>query len=268
VINGGSRVLAILGDPVSHSLSPIMHNAAFRALGLGAVYVPLQCSKADLAPLLRGLARAGGGGNVTVPHKETAAGAVDECRELARKVEACNTFWSEDGKIVGDNTDVPGLLAALHRLEISQAPWLIAGSGGGARAAVVAAAHHGVPVAVQSRDTGRQHAFEQWIARHEVPLVPASECRVLINATPLGLGKNDPLPLEPARFPHADVAFDMVYAPGETRWIRAMKARAKRSADGREMLVAQGAAAFERWFPALKAPVEVMRAAVSVALRV
>ncbi|HKS03267.1 MAG TPA: hypothetical protein VJS86_16460, partial [Arthrobacter sp.] len=120
MISGKSRVLVILGNPVSHSLSPTMQNAAFRALGMTAVYVPLQCRAEDLASLIRGIAHAGGGGNVTVPHKESAARSVDTSRELVQTVEACNTFWNEDGKTVGDNTDVPGLLEALHQLEVRQ----------------------------------------------------------------------------------------------------------------------------------------------------
>jgi shikimate dehydrogenase len=267
VIGGGSRVLAILGDPVAHSLSPTMQNAAFRALGLSAVYVPLRCSPEDLAPLLRALARAGGGGNVTVPHKELAARSVDSCRELAEKVEACNTFWSENGRTVGDNTDVPGLVEALHQLEVSRAPWFIAGTGGGARAAVVAAREFGVPVAVRSRDRGRQSRFESWISSRQVELASPADCGVLINSTPLGLHRDDPFPIEPDGFPRAEVAFDMVYAPGQTSWVREMRSRVRRAADGRAMLVAQGAAAFERWFPGKPAPVEVMRAAVDAALR-
>jgi shikimate dehydrogenase len=267
VISGSSRVLAVLGDPVSHSLSPAMHNAAFRALGMSAVYVPLRCRADDLPSLIQGLARAGGGGNVTLPHKEIAAGAVDECRELARTVEACNTFWSEDGKTVGDNTDVPGLLEALHQLEVPAEPWFIRGTGGGARAAVVAAAEHGVPVAVRSRDPRRQHEFESWVVSRGVPLVEASACTVLINSTPLGLDPGDPLPIELDGFPRAAIAFDMVYARGETTWVRTVRPRVRRSADGRAMLVAQGAAAFERWFPGKRAPAEIMRAAVDVALR-
>jgi shikimate dehydrogenase len=267
VITGSSRVLAILGDPVSHSLSPVMQNAAFRALGMSAVYVPLQCGADDLPSLIRGIARAGGGGNVTVPHKEIAIRSVDIRREVAQTVEACNTFWAEDGKIVGDNTDVPGLLQALHQLEVSAEPWFILGTGGGAKAAVVAAAHHGVSVAVGSRDSERQNGFERWVVSRGVSLADPSECAVLINSTPLGLNPGDPLPIDADRFPRADVALDMVYAPGGTRWIRTVRPRVPRAVDGRAMLVAQGAAAFERWFPGKRAPVEVMRAAVNDALR-
>ena len=88
MITGSTRVFAILGDPVAHSLSPVMHNAAFRALGIQAVYVPFACTAEDVPPLILALARAGGGGNVTVPHKEAAARAVDVCRDLAQVVGA------------------------------------------------------------------------------------------------------------------------------------------------------------------------------------
>jgi shikimate dehydrogenase len=267
VISGGSRLLVLLGDPVAHSLSPAMQNAAIRALGLGAVYVPFRCLTDDVGLLLRAVARSGGGGNVTVPHKQEALRALDVCRPWAETVEACNTFWSEDGGIVGDNTDVPGVLEALHLMGTVGGPWYIAGTGGAARAAVVAAVAQGVGVAIGSRDAHRQRSFERWVASKGVCLAPAIECRVLINATPLGLNRNDPLPINAADFPSAEVAFDMVYAQGETPWVRAVRSRVRRAADGRAMLVAQGAAAFERWFPKHKAPVEIMRAAVDVALR-
>ncbi|HEY8197185.1 MAG TPA: hypothetical protein VIG04_09410 [Gemmatimonadales bacterium] len=265
--DGATRVFAILGDPVSHSLSPLMQNAAFRVLGLPAAYVPLRCSADDLPALMRSLGRAGGGGNVTVPHKEVAAGAVDVCHDAAQAVEACNTFWNEDGRTVGDNTDVQGLIEALHQLGVSNAPWFIAGTGGGARAAVAAARELEVSVSAGSRSPERQQRFERWISARGVALAPAAECRVLINSTPLGLAAGDPLPIQVDRFPRAEIAFDMVYARGETSWIRAVRPLVRRSADGRAMLVAQGAAALERWFPNKQAPVEVMRAAVNAALR-
>jgi shikimate dehydrogenase len=267
VITGSTQVFAILGNPVAHSLSPAMQNAAFRALGIQAAYVPLACTADDVPPLIQALARCGGGGNVTVPYKEAAARAVDICRELAEVVGACNTFWAENGGIVGDNTDVHGVLQALQQLNAPDAPWLIAGTGGSARAAVVAARERGVDVAVTSRNDGRRREFESWISSRGVTLAPASECRVLINSTPLGLKAGDPLPIALDIAPRAEVALDMVYGAGETPWIRAMRPRVRRAADGRAMLVAQGVAAFERWFPGKRAPVEVMRAAVNAALR-
>jgi shikimate dehydrogenase len=100
-----------------------------------------------------------------------------------------------------------------------------------------------------------------------VGLALASECRVLINSTPLGLKAGDPLPITPDMAPRAEVALDLVYSSAETPWIKAMRPRVRRAADGRAMLVAQGSAAFECWFPGKRAPVEVMRAAVNAALR-
>ena len=267
MIGGSTRVFAILGEPVAHSLSPRMQNAAFQALGLKAVYVPIPCSADDVPPLIQALARAGGGGNVTVPHKEVAAGAVSRCLDLAQTVGACNVFWGDDGASVGDNTDVHGLRAALQELKAPDAPWLIAGTGGAARAAVIAARDAGVAVAVSSRYRERQRAFESWITSHNVPITTPEECGVAINSTPLGLKSGDPLPIPLDAVPRLEVALDMVYATGETEWVRAVRPRIRAAADGRSMLVAQGAAAFHCWFPNRHAPVEVMRAAVNAALR-
>ena len=266
MINGATRVFAILGNPVAHSLSPAMHNAAFKALGIPAVYVPMPCSPDDVLPLIRALARSGGGGNVTVPHKATAARAVDVCRKLVEITDACNTFWAENGGSIGDNTDVHGVVQAMRELQAPEAPWLIAGTGGAARAAVMAARECGVPVAVTSRDESRREGFESWVSARAVALAAPADCGVLINATPLGLKAGDPLPIGLDLAPRAEVALDMVYAAGETPWVRSIRPRVRRAGDGRVMLVAQGAAAFERWFPGKHAPVEVMRAAVNAAL--
>lgn len=267
MIDGSTRVFALLGDPVAHSLSPAMHNAAFHALGLRAVYVPLRCAPSDLPSLVHGLAKAGGGGNVTVPHKQAAAAAMDHCSEVAELLGACNTFWSRDGATIGDNTDVDGLLTALDRLDPPDGPWLIAGTGGGARATVGGAIRRGAPVSIASREPERGARFERWAVSRGATLASALDCRVLINATPLGLHPGDPFPLTPKQAPASEVALDLVYGPGETAWVRAMRAAGLRAADGRTMLVAQGAAALERWFPGVRAPAEIMRAAVDAALR-
>ena len=261
-----TRVFALLGDPVAHSLSPAMHNAAFRVLGLRAVYVPLRCAEADLPALIGALCRAGGGGNVTVPHKEAAARAVDRRRPLLERLGACNAFWGENGSSVGDNTDVPGLLSALDALAAPPGSWLVIGTGGGARAAVGAALERGAAVAVSSRLDERRRDFEAWAREQGAGVTDPVECETVINTTPLGLAAGDPLPLStPPRC--AVVALDMVYARGETPWTRAMRAAGLRAADGRTMLVAQGAASLERWFPGVQAPAEVMRAAVDAGLR-
>ena len=267
MIDGSTRVYALLGDPIAHSLSPAMHNAAFRALGLPAVYVPLRCEAFTVPGLLRALAAAGGGGNVTIPHKEVAAGAVDRLLDTAREVGVCNAFWAQEGVIVGDNTDVAGVLAAVDGLAPPEGPWLIVGTGGGARAAVVAAGRRGAAVAVRSRSPERARALEEWADARGLARARPADCTTVVNATPIGLGGEDGLPVAPAEMPSARAALDMVYRPGETAWVRTLRSAGLRAADGRALLVAQGAAALERWFPGVDAPEEIMRAAVDAALR-
>jgi len=264
-ISGRTRVFALLGRPVAHSVSPQMHNAAFTALGLDAVYVALACEPEAVRPLIRSLAAAGGGGNVTVPHKAAAAAAVDRLVDPA--LPACNTFWLEnDGEVVGGNTDVEGILQGAERLGTGAGSWLILGTGGSARAAAEAARQAGAAVAIRSRDPARAAQWEAELAGSGMQVVEPASCEMIVNATPLGLAAEDPLPAEPSQYPALRCALDLVYARGETRWVRAMRAAGVPAADGRVVLVAQGAAAFRRWFPEVPPPVEVMRAAVHAAL--
>jgi len=169
-LTGSTRVFAILGDPVAHSLSPAMQNAAFRLMGINAVYVPLRCSAENVPLLMASLAGAGGGGNVTIPHKTAAARAVSRPSSWVRAIDACNTFWSEggDGPLVGDNTDIEGILAALERMKAPEGPWLLAGTGGSSRAVAAAARERGVALAVTSRDTARGLAWLSAIVDHRV----------------------------------------------------------------------------------------------------
>ena len=271
-ISANTRLLMVIGDPVAHSLSPAMHNAAFRALGLDAVYVAMRVSGESLPAVLAMQAATGGAGNVTVPHKEAVEGSVARKTDVCARVGACNTFWAEDGTLVGDNTDVAGVTAALDKLGAARKGerWLVVGTGGSARATAVAAADRGVKLFVRSRDTGRANAFAKWASGVGADATVANgpvEVDVAINATPLGLAGHDPLPVDVNHIPGVQRALDLVYAPGETRWVRTLRERGIAAADGREMLVQQGAAAFERFFPGVDAPVEVMRAAVVRALR-
>jgi shikimate dehydrogenase len=270
-ISAKTRLLAVLGDPVEHSLSPTMHNAACRALGLDAVYVALRCSPATVPAVLAACAAVGAAGNVTLPHKEAAERCVARKTDLCARVGACNTFWSERGELVGDNTDVAGVLAALRHLGADSAErWLLIGTGGAARAVAVAAADARAALHVLSRDAARARQFAEWACSRGAEAVAARgdvAPEVAINATPLGLKESDPLPLDSSRASRLRVALDLVYAPGETRWVRTLRAAGVRAQDGREMLVQQGVAAFTRFFPQSVPPVEVMRAAVGRALR-
>lgn len=267
MVNGSTRVFVLLGSPVEHSLSPAMQTAAFRALGLNATYVPLQAAPEDVAPLIRAVAHAGGGGNVTIPHKAIAAQLVKPVSPLVELTGACNTFWGDRGEILGDNTDVPGILASLAKLEAPNTTWLILGTGAGARAAGAAALDRGAAVAVRSRTEDHQKAYEDWARSHGLRLADPAECEVVINATPLGLRPNDPLPLAPGTQPKVVAALDLVYRKETTPWVTMMERAGVRALDGREMLVAQGAVALERWFPGEKAPRELMRAVVNARYR-
>ncbi len=262
---GRTRLFALLGDPVAHSLSPAMHSAAFQAMGLDATYVGLPCRSEDVAALMRAIARGGGGGNVTVPHKQTAFGALDRTRDAS--LPACNTFWGDaGGNLSGANTDVEGIRCALADLGVSAGDWWILGTGGSARAVVEAARRAGARIAVSSRDPVRAQRLLADAEALGVPPAPREGCRVVINTTPLGLREGDPLPLDPAAVPGDAVALDLVYGAGGTPWTRALTARSVPVADGRTVLVAQGAEAFRHWFPDHDPPVELMRAVVNRAL--
>lgn len=257
-----TRVFAVLGDPVAHSLSPAFQNAALRAAGLDAVYVALRCAPDGVPGLLRGLALAGGGGNVTVPHKEAAHAAVDRRTETAEATGAVNTFWAEDGAVWGDNTDVAGVRAAVAALTgrgAAGARVLLLGAGGSARAVLHALEREGADeVVVRNRGRERAEALALLarggtrvrLASPDDPMA-GERFDLAINATSLGLREADALPLDPsaAQSPTVAAALDLVYGrTGATPWVRAMRGAGVPAADGREMLLRQGAAAFARWW--------------------
>jgi shikimate dehydrogenase len=273
-VGAATRVIALLGDPVAHSVSPLLHNAAIRALGLDAVYVALRCPADDATVLLRALAHAGGAGNITLPHKQAAFRGVDRHTAAAEATGAVNTFWLAEGAVWGDNTDVEGFNAAVRMLlgrSAAGARVLLIGAGGAARAVVHALASHGAErIVILNRGPERArelaHRFGQ--ARTHIEVVAAAAeigavgFDLAVNATSLGLHAADPLPLDPAAAPPIEAALDLVYGPGgETRWVRALRAHGIPAADGTEMLLQQGAAAFRRWWQ-LEPPLDAMRAAL------
>lgn len=276
-IRATSRLLAVVGDPVAHSLSPAMHNAAIAALGLDAVFLAVRAAPANLETVLQGLLAAGGAACITVPHKRAAADLLDEPSELVRRTGACNTVWMHDGAVVGDITDVHGVAEEARRLmdgrPVRRA--LLLGTGGSARAAAVAIADawRGAEVAVVSRDGARAAEFVSWaegalVRCHATSGADEPGADLVLNATPVGLRPDDPMPLTAADLKRAEPAavLDLVYARGGTALVREARARGIRAADGRGVLVAQGAAAF-RLFLGVEPPLEIMRAAVEDALR-
>lgn len=262
-IRGSTRVLAVVGDPVAHSLSPAMHNAAIATLGLDAVYVAIPVTPMGLPHLMRGFQAAKVSGNVTVPHKVSAAGLIVRLTDLARELDAVNTFWPEDDRLVGDNTDVAGVLDALDRLN-AQPPWLLAGTGGSARAVAAAARDTATTLLVRSREPVRAREFVEFARRLGVTAHPDDGRAIgtAINATPMGLSPNDPLPVPIERLDGCRAALDLVYARGETPWCRQCRDLGLRVSDGRTVLVGQGLHAFRRFFPDVTPPREVMMGTV------
>lgn len=267
-INAESEVFALLGNPVSHSLSPLIHNAALRSAGIAAVYVALQCEADDVPGVMRTLA----GGNVSVPHKGVAADALQRATERAVRTNACNTFWTERGRLVGDNTDVIGFSVALRRLlpDPAGARVLIIGAGGAARAAVYALLESDVDeITVIARDRARRAEIEAVAGRRAARVHVAADEKLahrqgydlVVNATPLGLKENDRSPLRFEKLDGLRAVFDMVYRRGGTAWVKRAESLGIPAVDGTEMLLQQAAAAFEIWFDT-DAPMKAMRSAI------
>lgn len=271
IISSSTRVLTLLGDPVGHSLSPIIQNAAFREASVDGVYVAVRCAGDDLVGFMRGLSRAGGGGNITLPHKEKATSVVDVPLDAVRRTGACNTFWGgPDGRVHGDNTDVDGFrraarsfLGSLKRMRV-----LLLGAGGAARATLMALLEEEVAeVVILNRSTERARAVARRIGGSHARVVPlAEELRgqsfdLAVNATRLGMGAGDPSPLDFEILARVGAAMDLVYGDGPTPFVLAAEAFGVRATDGAEMLVQQGAASFERWWSE-PAPLVAMREAL------
>lgn len=271
-----ARPFALLGDPVAHSLSPRIHNAALAAELLDGVYSARRCSHDELPALMRSLASAGGGGNVTVPHKPHAAACVEQATEAVQRTAACNTFWRERGRLVGDNTDVPGFDRALRSFfgDPHGARVLVLGAGGAAAAAVLALVEARVDrVALVNRTVARADALvdrlranERGRVRVEASLdrLAGVHFDLAVNATSLGLEPADPLPAPLDSSPEYAAVFDLVYGLGPTAWVRAARDAGLPAADGAEMLLQQAAVAFERWWQR-PAPLDAMRTALEQA---
>jgi shikimate dehydrogenase len=259
--------LGVAGWPVAHSRSPAMHNAALAAAGLADWrYLKLPLPPARFEETVRALPAAGFRGiNVTIPHKEAALALADEATETATAVGAANTLtFLPSGAIHADNTDVPGLLEALP-VDPAGMTALVLGAGGAARAAVYALRRAGAAdVMVWNRTRERA---ERLVADLGGRVVDAPEpAVVLVNCTSVGLRETDrtfkSLPVDADTLGVGSYVADMVYRPGGTPLLVEAKRRGAVVVTGLEILIAQGAASFERWTD-LTAPREAMRAAVA-----
>ncbi len=257
--------LGVCGWPVAHSRSPQMHNAALAAAGLGDWrYQRLPLPPELFEEAVRALPAAGFRGvNVTIPHKHAALALSDQMTVAAQAIGAANTLTFEDGRILADNTDAPGLLATLPIDPAGQTA-LVLGAGGAGRAAAWALASAGADVAVWNRtpETARALASELGVRWAQA----AEPARIIVQCTSVGLQDPDTtfkaLPLAADDLGAGNLVVDMVYRDGGTRLLEAARTRGARVVDGLEVLIAQGAASFERW-TGMEAPREAMREAAT-----
>jgi shikimate dehydrogenase len=273
-ITGATQLLGVIGDPITHSLSPLMHNAALEQMHLDYVYIPFAIKAAHLPVALQGFEAMGlVGFNITIPHKQAIIPLLAETSTLAQNVGAVNTVrWTEQGW-VGTNTDVEGFLAPLQSLERdwSQTQAIVLGNGGAARAVVAGLNLLGLSsIQVLGRNQSKLDLFSQsWQAAnlasqlqvHAWDRLPQllPQASLVVNTTPVGMashssfglglsGAQSPLSADQiAHLPGDAIVYDLIYVPNPTPLLQMAQDRGVRAIDGLEMLVQQGAAALQLW---------------------
>ena len=259
-----TRVYGLLGNPVAHSLSPAMHNAALQRARLNAVYLPFEArTPQEMLDCLEPLRIAGL--SVTHPHKEMILRRLDAVDPLAETIGAVNTVVVRGGgRLFGYNTDYVGVLRTLQRhVALEGARILLVGAGGAARACAFALATAGAFISVTARRPSAAHELARAVSGETVsrPALRKRRFEAIINCTPVGQAPNlDASPLRAEEL-NCRVVFDLVYNPLETKLLRLARRRGIRTVPGWQMLVEQGAAQFEIW-TGLRAPLSVMRRAV------
>jgi len=276
-VSGKTKVFCVIGDPIEHSLSPIMHNAAFRHLKIDAVYVAFKVKEGMLEDVVRCMRSLGiCGMNVTMPHKTAIVKYMDENDPAAKFVGAVNTVLNADGKLVGFNTDGIGAQRALEENHVKPKgkKFLLMGAGGAGRAIAFQLAQEADELVILNRDSNKARVLADALRkRFNKKVVGESlsynvlkdwikDVNVLINATSVGMHphQNETLIEKSLLRPELTV-MDIVYDPIETRLLKDAKSVGAKVIYGTEMLVFQGAASFEIWFNR-PAPVNVMREAI------
>ncbi|BDA39401.1 shikimate dehydrogenase [Candidatus Atelocyanobacterium thalassae] len=265
-ITGKTKLLGIIGDPVEHSLSPIMHNTVISELEMDYIYVPFTVTQKHLNSALIGLANIGVVGfNVTIPHKETILPLLFKATKVSQLIGAVNTVWYTDEGWYGTNTDVVGILASLKPLNYnwSNTKPIILGYGGAAKAAMVALAELGcTEIIIVGRNYDRLKNFrERWSASElfdciniyrfsELPKI-LDKTQLLINATPIGMYPNinhSPIAKEILKqLPNTAIIYDLIYTPSSTILLQDAANLGLATINGSKMLVHQGAAALGLW---------------------
>ncbi|MHC5610091.1 MAG: shikimate dehydrogenase [Nostoc sp.] len=282
LITGKTKLLGVIGHPVEHSRSPVMHNAALAHLKLDYVYLPFPIAPENLEIAIAGFAAIGVVGfSVTIPHKQAIIPLLSEITPLAQTIGAVNTVSRQNNKWVGTNTDIEGFIAPLqttYKQDWSQKVAVILGNGGAARAVVAGCHQLGfAKIHVVGRNVQRLQEFRnswsnlpisenlqvhQWEELSK--LIP--QANLLVNTTPIGMyPKVDESPLsveEIASLPRGAIAYDLIYIPKPTQFLEQAEKQGVIAIDGLEMLVQQGVAALKIWLQQETVPVEVMRQAL------
>lgn len=268
-LNRETRVYGVIGNPIGHSLGPLLHNTAFHARKMNAVYLPFFVR--ELRDFLAAIEPLGiSGFSVTLPHKQTILRHLDDCDPLAAQIGAVNTVVVRGGgKLYGYNTDYVGVLRALERrVALRGSRVLLFGAGGAARAAAFALAQGGAIVAVAARQMKRARALARAVGGEAIERrrIRHEFFDAIVNATPVGMHPHSgESPLEPGEL-NCRLLMDMVYRPMKTRLLELAERRGIETITGVEMFLAQGTSQFEIW-TGVRAPEVVMRRAVLDALR-
>jgi shikimate dehydrogenase len=280
-ITGKTKIIGVIGDPVEHSRSPQMHNAAIAELGLDYVYVPFRVRALDVQKAIEGFKALNVVGiNVTIPHKQSVIPFLDAISPEASLIGAVNTLIFKEGKISGDNTDAPGFLQAMREAghepaHVGSAVTL--GAGGSARAVVVALALAGVQsIVIANRTASRAVALAsdlsekmnvsiRGVGLDDSTLSEAvNSSQLIVNTTSASMDVSHPLLIKAEWLKPKTIVYDIVYTPPETRLLQAAAERGCYTIGGLSMLVHQGAIAFEKWTN-IAPPIETMRHALQSA---
>ena len=270
MVNGKTSLYGIIGNPVRHSLSPVMHNSAFAALSINGIYVPMQVE--NVADAVTGLAALGFIGlSVTVPYKETVMEYLDEIDPVAKRIGAVNTLLfrshPDNGAVVsrGFNTDWLGSnLALAEKMQLPGSRVLILGAGGAAKAVGFGIVEAGAEVIISNRSADRGRELADWLGCQFCPLDQLDEIQAdaLVNSTSVGMEPNaDDIPIDSKLLGNFRVVMDIVYAPLQTTLLKKAAAAGCRTIDGLSMLLYQGAVQFKIWTEK-QPPQDVMRAAL------
>lgn len=284
MITSKSQTCGLIGDPVEHSVSPVMHNAAFSYMGLDYIYLPLRVQKEQLAGAITGVRALNIRGlNVTIPHKVSVIPFLDELEPLAEKIGAVNTIVNDNGHLKGYNTDAGGFLKTLLEagIEPQSKKVVILGAGGASRAISFILAEKGAELVILNRQLEMDWAVElaSNISRFTAKEVKALELNeenlkvgienthIVVNATSVGMSPDiDQTPVAKRLFRSDLVVFDIVYNPVKTRLLAEAEEVGAGTINGLNMLVWQGALAFELW-TGVKAPMDIMKAEAAKALK-